>query len=91
DGTRVMMTNGPTGGRIDDIKIGGITGRPVVVASVDQLACDSWCYENLLGRDPAKLAYLDLAYKKFGDDPSRRVARHWQDYKRLGMIAENRL
>ncbi|MHC4445972.1 MAG: DUF362 domain-containing protein [Planctomycetota bacterium] len=91
DGTRVMMTNGPTGGRLDDIKIGGIAGRPVVVASVDQLACDSWCYENLLGRDPASLAYLDLAYKKFGDDPSRRVARHWQDYKRLGMIAETRL
>ena len=91
DGTRVMMKNGPTGGRLDDLRIGGVAGRPVVAASVDQLACDSWCYQNLLGRDPAALAYLDLAYEKFGSDPNRLVARSWQDYKGQGQLAETRL
>ena len=88
DGTRVMMRNGPTGGRLDDVRIGGVAGRPVLVASVDQLACDSWCLQNLLGRDPAAVTYLDLAYKKFGQDPTRLVAPSWQDYKLQGKLAE---
>jgi uncharacterized protein (DUF362 family) len=88
DGTRVMMRNGPTGGRLDDVRIGGVAGRPVIVASVDQLACDSWCLQNLLGRDPAAVTYLDLAYKKFGHDPARLVAPSWQDYKLQGKVAE---
>lgn len=92
DGTRVMMRNGPTGGRLDDVQIGGITGRPTIVASVDQVACDAWCYQNLLGRDPedakAPLKYIELAYAKFGQDPGRLVARYWQDYERQGLIAE---
>jgi uncharacterized protein (DUF362 family) len=88
DGTRVMMRNGPTGGRLDDIKIGGEVGRPCVIASVDQLACDGWCYQKLLGRDPAALSYLDLAYQKFGDDPSRVVVRSYQEYEARGLIAE---
>ena len=91
DGTRVMMKNGPTGGRVEDIKIGGMAGRPVVVASVDQVACDSWCYRKLLGRDPAALAYLDMAYEKFGDDPKRLTARSWQDYQQQGKIVETTL
>lgn len=95
DGTRVMMRNGPTGGRLDDVQVGGITGRPAVVASVDQVACDAWCYQNLLGRDPedakAPLKYIELAYAKFGQDPGRIVARHWQDYERQGLIAEAKL
>jgi len=88
DGTRVMMRNGPTGGRLSDVAIGGVTARPVVVASVDQLACDSWCYQKLLGRDPASVRYLALAYQKFGDDPSRVVAPGWQEYDRQGKIVE---
>ncbi|HSW44980.1 MAG TPA: DUF362 domain-containing protein [Phycisphaerae bacterium] len=88
DGTRVMMRNGPTGGRLDDVQIGGVGGRPVVVASVDQLACDSWCLQNLLGRDPAAVSYLSLAYQKFGQDPTRLVAPSWQDYKLQGKIVE---
>ncbi len=91
DGTRVMMQNGPTGGRLEDVTVGGIAGRPVLIASVDQLACDSWCYQNLLGRDPAALAYLDLAYAKFGSDPDRLVARSWHYYKRQGKLIETRL
>jgi len=88
DGTRVMMRNGPTGGRLSDIAIGGVAGRPAIVASVDQLACDSWCYQKLLGRDPASVRYLELAYQKFGQDPSRIVAPHWQEYERQGKIVE---
>lgn len=91
DGTRVMMKNGPTGGRLDDVKIGGAAGRPVVVASVDQLACDAWCFQNLLARDPAALAYLDLAYGKFGNDPDRFAARTWQEYKEQGKLVETRI
>jgi uncharacterized protein (DUF362 family) len=91
DGTRVMMSSGPTGGRLEDIKIGGVAERPCVVASVDQLACDSWCLQNLLGRDPAPLAYLSMAYEKFGQDPGRIVTHSWQDYRDRGLIAEIRL
>lgn len=91
DGTRVMMKNGPTGGRLEDIKIGGVAERPCVVASVDQLACDSWCFQKLLGRDPAQLAYLNMAYTKFGEDPSRIVAHSWQDYQAQGKIVETTL
>lgn len=88
DGTRVMMRNGPTGGRMEDVSIGGVAGRPAIVASVDQLACDSWCLQNLLGRDPASLSYLDQAFKKFGEDPTRLVAHHWADYKQQGKVVE---
>jgi uncharacterized protein (DUF362 family) len=95
DGMRVMMRNGPTGGRLDDVQVGGVTGRPTIVASVDQVACDAWCYQNLLKRDPedakAPLKYIELAYAKFGQDSSRIVARHWQDYERQGLIAETKL
>jgi uncharacterized protein (DUF362 family) len=91
DGTRVMMSSGPTGGRLEDVRLGGVTGRPVIVAGVDQLACDSWCLQNLLGRDPAALAYLNMAYAKFGQDPGRLVTHSWQDYRDRGQIAEVRL
>jgi len=91
DGTRVMMRNGPTGGRLDDVRIGGVLGRPAILASVDPLASDSWCLQNLLGRDPAALRYLGLAWEKFGQDPTRLVAPSWQDYKRQGKIVETTL
>ncbi len=91
DGTRVMMKNGPTGGRLDDVKVGGVAGRSCVVASVDQLACDTWCAQKLLGRDPAGMTYLEMAWKKFGDDPSRLVARSWQEYDQQGKVIETTL
>ncbi|HOW73184.1 MAG TPA: DUF362 domain-containing protein [Phycisphaerae bacterium] len=86
DGTRVMMRNGPTGGRLDDVKVGGVAGNPAVVASVDQLACDSWCVENLLGRQAGAIKYLELAWHKFGQDPTRLVAPHWHVYRDQGKI-----
>jgi uncharacterized protein (DUF362 family) len=64
DATRVMLRSGPTGGRVSDVRPGGVLGRPAVIASVDPVACDAWCYEHLLGRDPAQLRYLDLARAK---------------------------
>jgi uncharacterized protein (DUF362 family) len=90
DATRVMMRNGPTGGRITDVEPGGEVGRPTIVASVDPVACDAWCYRHLLGRDPAKLAYLDLAHRKIGEQiaagTNRLGERDWQVYQRQGLI-----
>ena len=85
DGIRVLMRNGPTGGRMEDVKIAN-----TIVASVDQVASDAWCYENLLERDPAKLTYLAYAQEKFGDGkvPKRLGQRDWKAYKRQGLIKE---
>jgi len=95
DGTRVMMRNGPTGGRPSDTKPGGEMGRPVVVASVDQVACDAWCYEHMLGRDPAQLAHLEMARGKIarriaaGED--RLAESDWRVYERQGLIGTTNL
>jgi uncharacterized protein (DUF362 family) len=90
DGTRVMMKNGPTGGRASDVKIGGELGRAAVIASVDPVACDAWCYQQLLGRDPGRLAYLDLAHEKIATQIANGVRRFgerdWQAYERQGKI-----
>ena len=90
DATRVMMTNGPTGGRITDVRPGGALGRPAVIAAVDPVACDAWCYENLLGRDLAQLTYLDLARDKIsvkvGAGRSRFGESDWRVYDRQGRI-----
>jgi uncharacterized protein (DUF362 family) len=90
DATRVMMNNGPTGGRISDIKVGGELGKPAIVAAVDPVACDAWCYRHLLGRDPAQLAYLELAQRKIAaqvaDGWKRYGDRDWQALERQGKI-----
>ncbi|MFH1555258.1 MAG: hypothetical protein ABII76_10390, partial [Pseudomonadota bacterium] len=56
---------------------------------------DAWCYENLLGRDPATLRYLELAEAKFGENEQRLYSttrrfgqRDWTAYKRQGKIVE---
>lgn len=90
DATRVMMKNGPTGGRLSDVKVGGELGRAAVIASVDPVACDAWCYQHLLGRDPARLAYIELAHKKIGAQVAAGMKRYgerdWQAYARAGRI-----
>jgi len=92
DATRVMMSNGPTGGRASDVKPGGMLGRAAVVASVDPVACDAWCYENLLGRDPSALAYLELANRKIAariaGGEKRFAECDWRVYARQGMVVE---
>jgi len=85
DATRVLMRNGPTGGRLEDVR-----KTNTIVASVDQIACDAWCYENLLQRDPARLTYLEYAYEKFGGGrkPKRFGERDWRAYKNRGLLVE---
>lgn len=95
DATRVMMRNGPTGGRPSDVKAGGELGRPAVVASVDPVACDAWCYQHLLGRDPARLLYLDWAHEKIQAQIAagnhRFGQRSWQEYQRQGLVVTTSL
>jgi uncharacterized protein (DUF362 family) len=91
DATRVMMRNGPTGGRITDVRPGGELGRPTIVAAVDQVACDAWCYQHLLGRDPGRLTYLEMAQAKITEQIAGGTTRFgecdWRVYERQGLIA----
>lgn len=55
DGTEVMMTNGPTGGSVSDLKLAN-----TLIASCDMVAADSFgC--SLLDLKPADLPYLAKA------------------------------
>ncbi len=84
DGTRSLMRSGPTGGRKSDLK-----DTNTVVAAVDQVACDAWCYENLLERKPARLKYLALAEEKFGKDEAnlkRFGQADWRAYQKQGLL-----
>ena len=56
DGMNVLYSNGPTGGRLSDVKTVN-----TVVAGTDMVAVDSYGYRHLLGRDDPHPAYLDLA------------------------------
>jgi uncharacterized protein (DUF362 family) len=95
DGTRVMLRNGPTGGRSSDVRPGGELNRPAIIASVDPVACDAWCYQHLLGRDPGQLAYLDLAHRKIQAQidagQPRFGEKNWQTYDGQGKIVANRV
>ena len=55
DGTTTMMTNGPTGGSLGDLKKTG-----VMVVSTDQVAADAFG-ATLLGKKPAELPYIGKA------------------------------
>ncbi len=55
DATRILMTNGPTGGSLSDVVPGN-----TIAAGIDPVAIDAYGY-TLLGRDPAALEYLRLA------------------------------
>ncbi|WP_300156993.1 DUF362 domain-containing protein [Solidesulfovibrio sp.] len=55
DGTTVMMTNGPTGGSLSDLRQAG-----VMYLSADPVATDALGV-GLLGKTPADLPYLALA------------------------------
>lgn len=87
DGTLVMMRNGPTGGRLEDVKEGN-----VIVAGVDPIATDAWTCEHVLGRDPAHLTYLQYAHDKFGGQHFEQANRFgqldWSSLQREGKIAE---
>lgn len=55
DATRILMSNGPTGGSLSDVAHGD-----TIVCGVDPVAVDAYGF-TLLGRDPAHLEYLALA------------------------------
>ena len=56
DGINVLMSNGPTGGRLSDVK-----PMNTIVAGTDMIAVDAYGYSHLLERDIAELTYLHKA------------------------------
>jgi uncharacterized protein (DUF362 family) len=58
DATRVLMTNGPTGGRLSDVAPGD-----TIVCGVDQVAVDAYGVTKL-GRDPYDIEYLRRAHAR---------------------------
>lgn len=59
DGMNVLMRNGPTGGRLSDVKPMG-----TVVAGTDMVAVDSYGYTHLMERDLAELTYIHKAHDR---------------------------
>ena len=59
DGMSVLMRNGPTGGRLSDVKPMG-----AIVAGTDMIAVDSYGYSHLLERDIAELTYIHKAHNR---------------------------
>ena len=55
DGTWSMMTNGPTGGSLDDLK-----ATETMIVSTDQVAADA-LGATLLEKHPSELPYLAMA------------------------------
>ena len=55
DATRVMMRNGPTGGRLEDL-----AAVDAVAAGTDAVACDAWAARQL-GLDPRDVGHVVLA------------------------------
>jgi uncharacterized protein (DUF362 family) len=58
DGTKILMSNGPTGGRMSDVVSGN-----TIIAGVDQVSVDAYGM-TLLGREPEKLQYLIYAHER---------------------------
>jgi uncharacterized protein (DUF362 family) len=68
DGMNVLMKNGPTGGRLSDVK-----PMNTVVAGTDMVAVDSYGYTHLMERDLAELTYIHKAHDRgLGN-------KNWQD------------
>lgn len=59
DGMSVLMSNGPTGGRLSDVK-----PMNTIVAGTDMVAVDAYGYEHLLERDLAELTYIHKAHDR---------------------------
>jgi len=55
DATRVMMRNGPTGGRLEDV-----AAVNAVAAGTDPVACDAWAARQV-GLDPAEVGHVAQA------------------------------
>ncbi len=59
DGMNVLMKNGPTGGRLSDVKKVG-----TVAVGTDMVAVDSYGYTHMLERDIADLTYIHKAHER---------------------------
>ena len=59
DGMNVLMSNGPTGGRLSDVK-----PMNTIVAGTDMVAVDACGYERLMERDVAELTYIHKAHDR---------------------------
>jgi uncharacterized protein (DUF362 family) len=59
DGMNVLMKNGPTGGRLSDVKQMG-----TVVAGTDMVAVDSYGYTHMMERDLDELTYVQKAHDR---------------------------
>ena len=59
DGMNVLMRNGPTGGRLSDVKPMG-----TVVAGTDMVAIDSYAYTHLMERNIGELEYIHKAHAR---------------------------
>jgi uncharacterized protein (DUF362 family) len=55
DGTRTMMTNGPTGGALSDLK-----STDTMIVGTDQVAVDA-CGATLLGKTAGELTFIAKA------------------------------
>jgi len=68
DGMNVLMSNGPTGGRLSDVK-----KMNTIVAGTDMVAVDSYGYTHLMERNLDELTYIHKAAdRKLGDS-------NWKD------------
>jgi uncharacterized protein (DUF362 family) len=56
---KVLMSNGPTGGRLSDVK-----PMNTIVAGTDMVAVDAYGYTHLLERDLAELTYIHQAHDR---------------------------
>ena len=59
DGMNVLKSNGPTGGRLSDVK-----PMNTIVIGTDMVAVDAYGYSHLLERDIAELTYLHKAHDR---------------------------
>lgn len=59
DGMEVLMSNGPTGGRLSDVK-----PMNTIVAGTDMVAVDAYGYSHLLERNLANLTYIHKAHER---------------------------
>jgi uncharacterized protein (DUF362 family) len=59
DGINVLMSNGPTGGRLSDVK-----PMNTIVAGTDMVAVDAYGYSHLLERNLDDLTYIHKAYER---------------------------
>ena len=81
DATNILMENGPTGGDPSNVRKGD-----VVLASLDVLASDAWCFEMALERGTEYPEYLAKAVEKsrlFGASGEPALDMDWRQPGRV--------